>query len=178
MWLGWSMATPPKFKPEFTEQASKLAAVGLIDAEIAEFFGVSLRTFRSWVATKPDFAAALRLGKHDADERVTRSLFQRAVGYTAPETIVNLVKSKDRRGVTRVREVVTEIQKHYPPDATSCIFWLKNRRPEEWREKFEHDHGLTASREKLQELLRAVEGRLGDLEGAPEGQPREPRRTQ
>jgi hypothetical protein len=95
------------------------------------------------------------LGKHEADERVTRSLFQRAVGYTA---------SRDAHRVHQGKAIATELIKHYPPDTTACIFWLKNRRPEEWREKFEHDHGLNLSREKLAQLLRAVEGRLVELE--------------
>lgn len=172
------MGTHHKFRPEFIEQARKLAELGHTDAEMADFFEVSLRGFHRWKAMYPDFSVALRAGKVDADERVTRSLFQRAVGYTVPETVINLVKSKDKRGTTRVKEHLTEILKHYPPDTTACIFWLKNRRPEEWREKFEHDHGLTTSREKLQELLRAVEERIGSLEGAPEGLNRDPRRTQ
>lgn len=172
------MPAHSKFKPEFIEQARKLAEMGHTDAEIAEFFEISLRVFHRWKSTHPELLQALRLGKTEADERVTRSLFQRAVGYSAPETVVNFEKRKDKRGRTRVITHTAEFEKHFPPDTTACIFWLKNRRPEEWREKFEHDHGLNASREKLQELLRAVEGRLGDLEAAPDGADRGPGRTQ
>lgn len=171
------MPTPTKFRTEFVEQARKLAEMGHTDAEMADFFGIALRNFHRWKAMYPEFAQALKLGKPEADARVTRSLFQRAVGYTVPETIVHFEKRKTKRGV-RIVPHHAEILKHYPPDATSCIFWLKNREPELWREKFEHDHGLTASREKLTELLRAVEGRLADLEGAPDGVDRGARRTQ
>lgn len=172
------MPTPSKFKPEFVEQARKLAEMGHTDAEIADFFGIALRNFHRWKAMHPELAQSLKLGKHEADERVTRSLFQRAVGYTAPETVVQWEKRKYKNGRTKTVPHQVEVLKHFPPDATSCIFWLKNRRPEEWREKFEHDHGLTASREKLQELLRAVEGRLGDLEASSDGADRGPGRTQ
>lgn len=172
------MPAKPKFTPEFIEQARKLAELGHIDAEIARFFDVSVRSFHEWKSKHPEFAPALKLGKDVADDRVERSLFQRAVGFVAPETIVNIEKRKDKRGKVSFVPHTVEIEKHFPPDATSCIFWLKNRRPQEWREKFEHDHGLTASREKLQELLRAVEERIGALEGSPDGVDREPRRTQ
>lgn len=145
---------PTKFKPEYVEQAGKLAELGHTDAEMADFFGVGVRNFHMWKSRHPALAAALRVGKDVADERVKRALFQNAVGYTSPDG------------------------QHYPPNTTACIFWLKNRRPDEWREKFEHDHGLAASREKLQELLRAVEERLGNLEASPDGVDRGPRRTQ
>lgn len=149
------MPAKAKYKKSFVGQAAVLTKLGAIDAELADFFKVTLRTLYRWKAEYPEFANALRLGKHEADERVTRSLFQRAVGYTAPETHFHVHKG---------RAIPTEIIKHYPPDTTACIFWLKNRRPEEWREKFEHDHGLNISREKLAQLLRAVEGRLVELE--------------
>jgi hypothetical protein len=171
------MPAHSKFRPEFIEQARKLAEMGHTDAELAEFFEISLRNFHRWKALHPELASVLKLGKADADARVTRSLFQRAVGYTVPETVVHFEKRKLKRGVKLVPHHV-EVLKHYPPDTTAGIFWLKNREPELWREKFEHDHGLTASREKLQELLRAVEDRLGDPSGAPEGLDRDPRRTQ
>jgi hypothetical protein len=32
---------------------------------------------------------------------------------------------------------LTRLTKHYPPDTTACIFWLKNRKPREWRNRTE-----------------------------------------
>jgi len=37
------------------------------------------------------------------------------------------------------RITITPLKKHYPPDTTACIFWLKNRRPQEWRYRTELD---------------------------------------
>jgi hypothetical protein len=172
------MPAKPKFLPEFIEQAKKLAEMGHTDAEMADFFEVSLRSFHSWKVRHPEFFSALKVGKDQADERVKRSLFLTAVGFTHPETVVHFEKRTDKRGRTKIVPHQVEILKHYPPHAVSCIFWLKNRRPEDWREKFEHDHGLTASREKLQELLRAVEERIGAAEDPPAGVDRGPGRTQ
>lgn len=151
---GGKPGAPAKFKREFIETAKKLARFGFIDREVAEFFEVSVRALHKWKLQYPEFSESLRLGKDEADECVKRALFGNAVGHVGPDA------------------------KYYKPDTTACIFWMKNRRPDEWREKFEHDHGLGASREKLQELLRAVEERIGNLEGTPQGIDREPRRTQ
>lgn len=149
------MPAPSKFRQKFVDQARVLTQLGATDNELAEFFKTTQRTINRWKTEHADFGNALRVGKHEADERVTRSLFQRAVGYSLPETHVSVHQGKVLK---------TELMKHFPPDTTACIFWLKNRRPEEWREKFEHDHGLNLSREKLAQLLRAVEGRLVELE--------------
>ena len=154
------MPAPSKFREKFVDQARVLTQLGATDNELAEFFKTTVRTINNWKAKFPDFANALRVGKVEADERVTRSLYQRAVGYSVPETHISVHQGK---------VIKTELMKHFPPDTTACIFWLKNRRPEEWREKFEHDHGLNLSREKLTQLLRAVEGRLVELEGPAAG---------
>src|SRR3954471_22936676 len=147
-----------KFKTAFIEQARVLTQLGATDNELAEFFKTTSRTINRWKVEYIEFSNALRVGKHEADERVTRSLFQRAVGYVIPETHVSVHQGKVLK---------TELMKHFPPDTTACIFWLKNRRPEEWREKFEHDHGLNLSREKLGAYLRLVEGQIAELEDAP-----------
>src|SRR5581483_513083 len=73
---------PPTYRAEFAVQAAKLCALGATDAELADFFGVHERTIGRWQATHPEFGAALKAGKERADERVERSLYQRAVGYT------------------------------------------------------------------------------------------------
>jgi len=61
---------------------------------------------------------------------VVRSLFQRACGYSHPE---------DKIFQHEGNPVVVPTTKHYPPDATSAIFWLKNRDPANWRDKVEHE---------------------------------------
>jgi hypothetical protein len=75
------MGRPTKFKPEFVAQAEKLCQLGATDQDIADFFEVDLRTIYRWKASHEDFCHALRSGKEVADERVERSLYQKAVGY-------------------------------------------------------------------------------------------------
>lgn len=125
------MARPTSYKPEFAEQAVKLCALGATDKELADFFKVTTVTIWNWQSAHQEFFNALKRGKEAADERVGRSLYSRANGYTFDSEKVFQHQGKIIRATT------TE---HVPPDTTACIFWLKNRRPAEWRDKQEVDH--------------------------------------
>lgn len=116
---------PSKFKPEFIAQAEKLCKLGATDMEIADFFQVEVRTVYRWKAENEQFCQALKAGKDEADDRVERSLFARANGYEHDEVDIRVVDHAI---------VQTQIRKYYPPDTTAAIFWLKNRKPKEWRE--------------------------------------------
>jgi hypothetical protein len=126
------MGRPSKFKPEFVAQAKKLAELGATDREVAEFFEVEERTLHRWKHDHPEFCQSLKVGKEVADERVEQSLYRRALGYShdAVKIAVNAAGE-----VTQVPFV-----EHYPPDTTAAIFWLKNRKPEEWRDVQRQEH--------------------------------------
>lgn len=116
---------PTKLKPEFVEQARKLAALGATDREAAEFFDVSESTLYLWKHTSEKFSEALKVGKETADDRVKQSLYRRALGYSHDAVKIMTVEGK----------VVSEpFVEHYPPDTTAAIFWLKNRDPTNWRD--------------------------------------------
>lgn len=126
------MGRPSKFKPEFVGQAEKLAKLGATDIEIADFLEIDARTLYRWKADNEAFCQALKAGKAEADDRVERSLFARANGYEHDEVDIRVVGGEI---------VQTPIRKFYPPDTVAAIFWLKNRRPEQWRDKVDHTHG-------------------------------------
>jgi len=134
---------PTKFKPAFVEQAAKLCTLGATDIELADFFGVSVRTIYRWSAEHGEFCQALKQGKEVADERVTRALYHRATGYS-----FDTVKIMQYEGA--VMEV--PYREHVAPDTTAMIFWLKNRRPDLWREKQEID----VSVRPFEEILAAL----------------------
>lgn len=117
---------PSSFKPEYAKQAAKLCRLGAIDAEIADFFGVSEQTLNAWKKAHPEFLDALKEGKQLADAEIADKLFRRAQGYTH-----KAVKIFNDGG----KPMVVDYVEHYPPDTTACIFWLKNRRPDLWRDK-------------------------------------------
>lgn len=121
---------PSKFKSEFIAQAEKLCKLGATDIELADFFEVDVRTLYRWKGENEEFCQALKTGKQVADERVERSLFARANGYEHDEVDIRVVDHAI---------VQTPIRKYYPPDTTACIFWLKNRKPAEWRDRVEQE---------------------------------------
>jgi hypothetical protein len=122
---------PSKYRPEFSEQARKLCELGATDPQLADFFQVSLSTVSLWKTVHRDFSEALKAGKEIADEMVERSLYQRAIGYTHDEDDIRAVSVGGNAGS---EIVITQTRKHYPPDAVAAIFWLKNRRPDRWRD--------------------------------------------
>lgn len=122
---------PSAFRPEFVEQARKLARIGAIDRQIAEFFDVSVRTIHYWKIDHPEFAEALKLGKEQADDLVEQSLFRKATGYS-----FDAVKIMSYEG----DPIVVDYVEHVPPSDQAAMFWLKNRRPEQWKDKVDHQH--------------------------------------
>lgn len=112
-------------------QAQKLCRLGATDKELADFFGVSEPTLNTWKRLHPEFLESLKEGKSAADAEVADRLYQRALGYSHPEDRI-----LQHNGVP----VVVPTVKHYPPDTVACIFWLKNRRPDLWREKVNLEH--------------------------------------
>lgn len=127
---------PTAYEEEFAGQAEKLCALGATDDDLAEFFDVSTRTIYRWKIEHEKFCQALKVGKDVADERVVRSLYNRAVGYT--------FDSEKIMAVSQGKDLGSEVQRipckeHVAPDVTAAIFWLKNRRGAEWRDKIDHD---------------------------------------
>lgn len=124
------MARPSKYKPEYVNQARKLCQLGATDQELADFFEVSLSTLNLWKIQHPEFSESLKSGKEQADDRVEHALYCRAMGYSHEDTDIRVIDGKVE---------MTPVIKHYPPDTTAAIFWLKNRRPAEWRDKVEQE---------------------------------------
>lgn len=122
------MARPSKYKPEYPEQAAHLIKLGATEQEIADFFKVSLNTITNWKLRFPEFMGALKLAKEQADSRVEQSLYRRAMGYSHPDVHVSNYQGDVK---------LTPIVKVYPPDTVACIFWLKNRQPDRWRDKID-----------------------------------------
>jgi hypothetical protein len=117
---------PSTYRPEFAEQAKKLCRLSATDVDIAGFFGVNVRTIVRWKNDHEDFCLALKLGKDEADAVVADRLFKRATGYSHDAQKILQYEGKP---------VVIDYVEHHPPDTTACIFWLKNRRPKEWRDR-------------------------------------------
>lgn len=121
---------------------------GLTDEQIAAKIGIHVRTLYEWKNKCQQIEQSLKKGKEVADIEVENALRKKALGFREKEQTVSTKKTVEYEGGRRVREVtepvVTEVEKYYPPDTTAQIFWLKNRKPEQWREKQEQKVDLTS----------------------------------
>lgn len=124
---------PTDYQDDYARSAEKLTALGATDMELADFFDVNVRTIYRWKHEHEEFCQALNKGKDKADERVISSLYQKAVGYEQ-----EAVKIFMPGGATE--PVYAPYREKIAPDTTAAIFWLKNRKPAEWRDKQEVSH--------------------------------------
>lgn len=117
------------------------ARSGLTDEQIAKNMGISCSTLYQWKKGYPEISEALKESKEVADFEVENSLYLLAKGFV------------DSEG------------KWHPPNITAIIFWLKNRKPQEWREKREiHEdeepkEGLSPMEQLVQSLSQAEKER-------------------
>lgn len=121
---------------------------GLTNEQIAHNIGVTARTFADWVSRFPSLSSSLKKGKAPVDLQVENALLKRALGYEYEETITEMEEVSGGKPKKHIRKVT----KHMPPDTTAQIFWLKNRRPDRWRDKIENVQ--TVGNELLESLMR------------------------
>jgi hypothetical protein len=136
------------------EQVEKLCALGATDEEIASFFGVSARTIYRWKLDYPRFCQALTSGKQAPDDRVERSLYQMAVGTYVTQQ--QAIKVKTGQYTEDVK--IVEVEVFQPAEAGAAIFWLKNRRKDQWRDKQDHDVNLTGKLDIASQILGTLHG--------------------
>ena len=98
---------------------------GLTDEQIAKNIGIATSTFYEWKKKELEFSEALKKGKEVIDFEVENALLKRALGYEYEEEIYE-------NGI-----LTKKVKKQVAPDTTAQIFWLKNRKKEQWREKVE-----------------------------------------
>lgn len=126
---------------------------GLTDEQLAHNMGISRDTLYAWKNKYPDISDALKRGKEVVDIQVENALLKRALGYDYQEERVEVSEDKGRKVVQTI--------KHVPADTTAGIFWLKNRRPDKWRDKPEPEadaDSLNRARELLEEIPDAIDG--------------------
>ncbi|HDW3057415.1 TPA: hypothetical protein RMI67_005227 [Bacillus cereus] len=109
---------------------------GLIDEQIAHNMGVTRVTLHNWRKKHPIMDQAVRRGKEVVDREVENALFKRATGYTYEEVTVERQQNEDDCESVETKRVKRQV----PPDSTAIIFWLKNRKPQAWRDRREIDH--------------------------------------
>ena len=132
--------------PEGLLQIEGWARDGLTDEQMAKNIGISRSTLNVWKDRYSDISDALKKGKDIIDRQVENALLKRALGYEYEE-----VKEKFEDGVITERTVT---KKEVVPDTTAQIFWLKNRKPDKWRDKPGYED--TSELDKLDAILKGL----------------------
>ena len=126
------------------EKISKLYKAGWTDEQVADFLGVSRQTIETWKKDK-ELALHLKDWKKEADARVERCLYERATGFEYDEVSFEKIHLGDAQySKAEIAEIKKKglwrskiITKKVVPDVTAQIFWLKNRQPEDWKDRTE-----------------------------------------
>ena len=148
------MGRPTKYLPQYADIAAKANRRGATTAEIAELLSINEATVRAWCLQHPDFSRAMRVGKKDADERVKRSLYERALGGHVKEQQAFKVMGPDGSMIE-----VVEVEKYLPADTRAAEIWLRNRDPNRWKDKREVEHSGTVT-------LKAMIAAAADVDGS------------
>lgn len=157
-------------EPEGLIKLEGWARDGLTDEQIAQNIGISRSTLNEWKKKYSDISDALKRGKEVVDLQVENALLKRALGYEYSEkkyaqvemsqeehyalkqVVVNRFKIDNPEAtmeeirlvelqVSKYKSVLVEEKtKEVAPDTTAQIFWLKNRRPDKWRDKQDIQH--------------------------------------
>ncbi|MCI8442556.1 MAG: helix-turn-helix domain-containing protein [Provencibacterium sp.] len=127
------MPAPLKYNAQYHDAwAWSLAIKGATDKEVAAAFGVTQRTINRWKKDYPSFLEALQAGKDAADAQIELSLYKRARGYDYDETEKIIEVNKD--GSSKLARIRT-VSKHVPSDTLAMMYWLNNRRRNEWSQR-------------------------------------------
>ncbi len=116
---------PTKLTPEVLEQAKNYYALGATDMDVVRFLNICEATLYNWKHQSKEFLEAYKAGAAVCTERVARTLYTKACGYSVKES-----KIFREGGET----VTVEVDKHFQPDTTSMIFYLKNKDPDNWKD--------------------------------------------
>ena len=111
------------------------ARQGLTQEDIAHNIGITSRTLRRWMTDYPEMRDAIKRGNAPVDYKVENALYKNAIGFFVTEKTVEVQVGEDGTK----HQVQKEYRRYIKPDTTAQIFWLKNRRPDIWRDRREHD---------------------------------------
>lgn len=123
---------------------------GLTNEQIAHNIGIRSKTLYEWINKFSVIGDALKRGKEVVDIEVENALLKRALGYSYQETTRELSKETGQLVITKV------VTKQVIPDTTAMIYWLKNRKPKQWRDKPTLDTDMSNMIESMNTLTQAM----------------------
>lgn len=129
-------------QPEGLLKLEGWARDGLTDEQIAANMGIGYSTLQTWKSKYQDIQDTLKKGKEVVDIQVENALLKRALGYKYDEVTkeIGTVVDDESGEIVKVMVETKRVTKEVQADVTAAIFWLKNRRPDKWRDKQEIGH--------------------------------------
>ncbi len=106
---------------------------GLTNEQIADNLGIGKTTFYKFIKEYPELSEHLKKGKEVIDYQVENALLKRALGYEYEEKTYETEYNKEKKEY--IERLTKRVTKQVIPDTTAQIYWLKNRRPEKWRDR-------------------------------------------
>lgn len=135
---------PTEYKREYNDQAYKLCLLGATDNDLADFFNVTEQTINNWKKEYEEFFESINAGKEIADMDVAFSLHQgtkdRIVTEKKGFKVKKVYYDENGKRVEEERIEMIDEERVIPSDFRNVQFWLKNRKPKQWRDKQEIDH--------------------------------------
>lgn len=138
--------------PEGLLKVEGWARDGLTDEQIAKNMGITAKTLYAWKNKYGEICKSLKKGKEVVDRQVENALFKRAIGYEYTETTREAVRDPESGEVKM--QVTKKVTKQVVPDTTAQIFWLKNRKPDKWRDKPGYED--TSELDRLDSILEGL----------------------
>ena len=148
-------------KPDNLTLLTAWARDGLIDKEIAEKMNVSPPTLYKYKKMFPEIVEALRKGKELVDVEVENALYKKALGYNVPVQkafkVKDIVYNENGKKISETERIeYAEEEIHIPADTTAQIFWLKNRKRKDWRDKIDYENTSENKNGVIDELVEAI----------------------
>ena len=140
-------------EPEGLLRIEGWARDGLTDEQIADNIGISRSTLNSWKDKYSDISDTLKRGKEVIDRQVENALLKRALGYEYTETTREYIPELDEMKTTK------KVTKQVAPDTTAQIFWLKNRKPQDWRDKQERLDNTIEDNDMVKQYIEGMKQR-------------------
>ena len=139
------------------------AREGLSLEQIAKNMGIADSTLRKWRDKFEPISAAIKRGSAPVDYEVENAMLKSALGYTVkvkkPIKVKTKKQLKDKGTIEEEHIEFAEEEVYVKPDTTAQIFWLKNRKPEKWRDRPEPE--MNKSDDVLNDIIKRWDDAAG-----------------